>query len=260
MKQFKLSTTYKRFLQRLPKPIKIHSLMSRLKLLANDLFPQQCVLCKKTISSAPDLLLCEFCEDTLEPIEEACAVCSIAMSSSESVCGECISTERHWDKCISIYPYTGAVRQLIHKFKYQHDIRLRHTLCSGLIECMQFETDLPDIIIPVPMSKSRLMKRGYNHSLILARFISKSLEIPCTEAIIKTKETQSLAKLKAGERRKIIKNSFSFNSKISKNLLKGKHVAIIDDVVTTGATSTEIARTLKQAKPASISVWCIARA
>jgi len=214
-------------------------------LFANTLTPQQCVLCQSTIHTA------------------ACAICSTPMPLNtkelEGICGVCLKTNRHWSLCTAAYEYCEPVSDLIHQFKYQHELRLKYTLCHALIENVEFQESLPDFLIPVPMHYSRLAKRGYNHSLILAKTLSERLNIPVIHAVKKVHETPSLTKLSSKERAKTIKQSFELDTVTTKNLLNGKHVAIIDDVVTTGTTSSEVAKVLLQAKPRDIVVWCIAR-
>jgi len=200
-------------------------------LFANTLTPQQCVLCQSTIHTAPKLLVCEYCENSFTRIQVACAICSTPMPLNtkelEGICGVCLKTNRHWSLCTAAYEY--------------------------------FQESLPDFLIPVPMHYSRLAKRGYNHSLILAKTLSERLNIPVIHAVKKVHETPSLTKLSSKERAKTIKQSFELDTVTTKNLLNGKHVAIIDDVVTTGTTSSEVAKVLLQAKPRDIVVWCIAR-
>jgi len=231
----------------------------KLRNITNSLAPQRCVLCQSTIYTSPELLICDYCDDSLTRINMACAICSTPMNSVEEICGVCLKTNRYWSLCTAAYQYCEPISLLIHQFKYQHELRLKYTLCHALIERLRLQHNLPDLLIPVPMHYSRLAKRGYSHSLILAETLSESLNIPVINAVKKVRETPSLAKLSSTQRAKEIKQSFQLDSTISKNLLKDKHIAIIDDVVTTGTTSSEVAKVLQQAKPKDIEVWCIAR-
>lgn len=235
-----------------------------LKLAANQLFNQHCLLCHMRINTAPDFLLCHDCEYSLNVNETICQICSTETTSiNVKTCGQCLTRTRYWDKCTSSYRYEPPLSNLIHQFKYQHQLRLKHTLCCRMIEKVKSrKANLPDLLIPVPMHSSRLASRGYNHSVILAQTFSQALSIPIFNPIRKSVNTPtqvSITHSSEHARHDNIKGSFKFKSNKAEFKIKQRHIAIIDDVVTTGATTSEIARVLKSADVGLTEVWCIAR-
>ncbi len=131
---------------------------------------------------------------------------------------------------------------------------LTETLCENYLQ-----ESWPDVIIPVPMHNRRLRERGYDQALLLSRELAQQLKsfvnLPVNRFLIfRNKATKSQQKLRAVERRKNIKNAFSLRT-----IPVHRHVALVDDVVTTGETVNEIARLLKKHGVQQIDVWCLAR-
>ena len=115
---------------------------------------------------------------------------------------------------------------------------------------------LPEVILPVPLYKRRLVERGFNQSLEIARVVSRELNIPIDYKLVKKHQTtQAQSTLKLNQRKRNIKDSF-----LLEKLPPYQHVVIIDDVVTTGATSNELASVLKNAGVKRVGVWSVARA
>ena len=116
--------------------------------------------------------------------------------------------------------------------------------------------DLPECIVPIPLSNGRIRGRGFNQSMEIARPVSRKLGIPLKPGLLeRIRNTPPQSKLDIRERRRNIRNAFRFNGKASPG-----HVAIIDDVVTTGSTVNEAARILRLAGAKRIEVWSVARA
>jgi ComF family protein len=239
--------------------------------LGNTLFPQSCILCHSRITTAPAFLICEECEQSLPIIQTSCALCSTPLStnsncanlnsakSNSDLCGYCLNHQRPWQNCIVSFHYSEPISSLIHRFKYQHELRLIGTLSQKLIEEIRYrDSPLPDALVPVPMHSKRLAKRGYNHAAVLAKQISTQLNIPRKNIVKKTIETTQLVTLKESERKNALKNSFELNKNYLSDI-KNWHIAIIDDVMTTGTTATKIAKLLAKSGCENIEVWCIAR-
>ena len=114
---------------------------------------------------------------------------------------------------------------------------------------------LPDLIIPVPLHKKRLQERGFNQSLEIAKQISRMTKIPLGRyQIIRHKATKPQAQCKAHERNHNIKNAF-----LTKKVVKGEHIILLDDVITTGSTLLECYHTLKKTGISRIDLWAVAR-
>lgn len=209
------------------------------------LFPPRCVGCNK---EGP--LLCRKCRAELIYLQPPlCRRCSAPISQG-TICRKCRMEECDLDGVYSVFEYGGTIRQAILQLKY-HNIRtLADPLSRFLAEYLS-EHDLSfDIIIPVPIHRRRLRERGYNQTALLARRLSRMARIPVMEgALIRTRHTPSQAKSDSVEqRRENIRDAFSC---VSWNV-SDKHILLIDDVCTSGATLNSCAASLKSAGAASV--------
>lgn len=146
---------------------------------------------------------------------------------------------------------------MIKSLKYKHKYFYAELLGKIILESIYSgNSPLPECIIPVPLHALRLLKRGFNHSELIGRYLADHLHIPlevhCCKRI---KNTQQQSDLSVKQRRKNIAGAFSVQSP-----LNFQHIAIVDDVVTTGSTVNELARTLKLAGVSRVEVWACARA
>jgi len=224
------------------------------KLAQCNLYPATCFICNNPGHAQMDL--CQPCLQELQTIPSSCSVCGVEISQSDSLCGKCLKTKPYFDKVITPYRYQGTARFLIQSLKFQKKhccARIMGTLMAQHISRQETKTDA---LIAVPLHPTRLKERGFNQSEEMAQYLHKQLNIPVMHSTLKrTINTVSQASLQAPERRKNLKNAFHYQQK------EGVHsVAIIDDVVTTGSTANEIARTLKQAGVKHVEVWAFARA
>lgn len=183
------------------------------------LFPPHCVHCQRVGS-----LLCSRCLLTL------------AWSRGRQV-------EGLDDVCVAV-DFSGAASSAIHAFKYDHQTRLVDLLGSWLIRAMDENHWSPELVTAVPLHRKRQLERGYNQSVLLARVVSERFGWPFSaEAIRRLRETRSQVSLNARERRDNVQGAFA----ASPELVRGKSVLVIDDVLTTGATLVACAEALRQA-------------
>ncbi|MFA5367262.1 MAG: ComF family protein [Dehalococcoidia bacterium] len=154
------------------------------------------------------------------------------------------------DGVYSVFEYGGAIRQAIIQMKYHNVRTLADPLSRFLAEYLSEHRMSFDIIIPVPIHKRRLRERGYNQTALLARKLSRISRIPLMErALVRTRHTPSQAKSESVEqRRENIRNAFACVSRS----VSGKHILLIDDVCTSGATLNSCAASLKSAGAASV--------
>lgn len=144
--------------------------------------------------------------------------------------------------------------KLIHELKYRERLILVDYLADALARRVALR---PDRLVALPLHPARLRERGFNQSLLLARRISRRLGIPLLPDLCeRVRNTPPQSGLPWKERDKNMRGAFICASGDS---IKGKHVAIVDDVMTTGASTGELARMLKQAGASEVSVWVIAR-
>ena len=183
--------------------------------------------------------------------------------SDTGLCGQCISHPPPFDLCISAYLYQFPVNRVVQRIKYNGRLELINPITRHLIDILQdhyFDAaSWPETIIPVPLHNQRLRRRGYDQALLLAKEIRQQL-IPVTRIPIDHKSlkrhrvTRQQQELDAKARKKNLQQAFSIIKPVSY-----KHVAIVDDVVTTGETVSEITRLLKKNNVERVDIWSLAR-
>ncbi|MEW8050140.1 MAG: ComF family protein [Candidatus Thiodiazotropha sp.] len=139
--------------------------------------------------------------------------------------------------------------------KFQHKLHLVEPLAGLLMEHLGEMDERPDVLVPVPLHPLRLRKRGFNQSVEITRVVARQCRLPFDWRLCRrTKETKTQSELNEEERRRNISNAFQVCADV-----KGTHLALVDDVITTGATVTELSRMLKKAGAKRVDVWAIAR-
>jgi ComF family protein len=198
-------------------------------------------------------------EKFAEKPEGACAVCSAPMDGEVAgagitSCGRCRTKPPPFDASYYGMRYEGTARELIHRFKFGNATRLApavsYMLCA---ELHSRKAELgADMVIPVPLHRKRLYKRGYNQSALIALEIGNALSIPVSADILKREvHTNPQFSLTIAQRNENIKGAFAVRYP---DAVKGKTVILADDIMTTGATLAEAAKTLKKA--GAIKVIC----
>lgn len=226
--------------------------------LINTVYPPRCVLCGSPGFS--DMDICKVCYHDLPWIESACTQCAIPLtkhSGDHLKCGRCLKKPPLFDQAVSLFSYEKETVTLIHQLKFNEKLA-NSRLLGGMLACAidKKGVELPDCILPVPLYKKRLRQRGYNQSIELARPVANTFNIPLDlQSVKRVRDTQSQTGLDKQQRRKNIRAAFEVTEPLCV-----KHVAIVDDVVTTASTTNELARTLKRAGVSRVDVWSIARA
>jgi ComF family protein len=145
---------------------------------------------------------------------------------------------------------------MIQALKYRPDLTLTPILADCLLSALSPLADLPDCVIPVPIHGTRLRQRGFNQALEISRYLCNQTGIRLLmEACSRSRDTVSQTELPWKERRKNVRGAFACRQDLA-----GKHVAIVDDVMTSGATLNELSKVLRRQGAATISIWLIARA
>lgn len=217
--------------------------------IGRSLLPQACVLCG---AASGTKLICTECDRELPRLpRNGCAVCALPLASGK-VCGACLDSPPRYDRVTAPFIYRFPVSALIHAYKYGGRLALARPLGVALAQAVALDVDA---IVPMPLAPRRLAQRGFNQALELARVVAKRTGIPLMpHACRKVVETPSQASLPWGERAKNVRRAFVCDAD-----LHGKRVAVMDDVLTTGATLNELARVLRRAGAREVSGWVIAR-
>lgn len=237
-----------------------HVLSSYLSLGIAALIPSSCALCGKTENE----LICSGChQQFFGTTSSRCIQCAIPLpvNDQQRRCGGCISAPPAFDRTITAGTYAAPVDQLILALKFGHRLALADLLSNMLRDAILQDPQhhLPDLLCPVPLGRQRLRERGFNQSLEIAKPLSIYLGIALYPQLIRrSRETAQQSSLHPDDRHKNVRNAFTLND-TAIDLVRGKHIGIVDDVMTTGTTSNEIAGLLKRFGAAKVSNYVFAR-
>jgi ComF family protein len=205
-----------------------------------------CYLCR----GAAEGTLCAACDGDLPRLAGLrCPRCALDSPRGE-VCGRCLSEPPHYDATVAALGYEFPADALVHALKFRGELALAAFLGKELSRLVSgLETDY---VVPVPLSAARLRQRGYNHAAEIARHIArKKLELSLCE---RGRDTPPQMDLPFAERQRNVRGAFR-----STRAIAGAAVAVVDDVMTTGAALNEVARALKEAGAARVVNWVVAR-
>ncbi|PCJ29675.1 MAG: amidophosphoribosyltransferase [Gammaproteobacteria bacterium] len=184
-----------------------------------------------------------------------CPRCALPLQHTQH-CGHCLNNPPEQDLSISLYRYSDPIRQLILDFKYHNQLYLAPFFGQLLAQKIA-STSQVELLIPIPLHPNRLKDRGYNQSHELAKSLSRQLNIPVNPHLLtRVIDTPSQSSMAFKDRKKNMRNAF----KLSHHSLElPKHIAIIDDVLTTGHTANAAAKVFRKEGVATIEIWTIAR-
>ncbi len=224
--------------------------------------PAACVLCGSGTHQHQTANLCDTCHNSLPILPHHCPQCARFLPISthpHTICGACLKESPPFDRTFALFPYQPPIISLIAQMKFHQ--QLSHAYLFGTLLSRQIQdwwyaqNRLPDLILPVPLHETRLRERGFNQAYEIAKPIAATLGIPIDiQGSCRHKPTSPQSGLPAHRRKTNIRHAFSVRTRYD-NL----HLAVIDDVVTTGQTMREFCHALKQHGASKIDVWCCAR-
>lgn len=227
------------------------------------LIPGTCRLCR--MLSGRSMELCDECEQALVLMQDPCSGCGLPKRYPRLTrCAKCMLSPPNYWRCLAPYSYTGFVRYLHHRFKFNQDLAAGQILSELITERILETTDLvraalPDFIVPVPTHWWRRLKRGFDQTEIIAETLSARLELPLLLALRRMRADKPQQGLDALERATNVVDAFEV-SKRHTDTIYGQTIALVDDVMTTGATAKAATNALLQGGAGSVEVWCLARA
>ncbi len=212
---------------------------------------KSCLLCGAVTGGD----FCSACYRDLPQLPAShCPVCLWPVPTNE-ICGACLKKPPAFTRTLAALRYTFPADALIHALKYQTNLIIAPVLANLFITRLKTVTAMPDVIVPMPLHPIRLRERGFNQAMEIGRTIAKQTGIALLpDGCNRIKHTLPQTGLPWKERQKNIRRAFSCKIDVS-----GKHVAIVDDVMTTGATLNELAKVLRRQGASEISNWVIAR-
>ncbi len=197
--------------------------------------------------------LCLNCTTHLLPTHQDCCLrCGLPLNHAADICGHCLQAPPAYDYTRVGRIYAWPVAHLIHAFKYGHAYGLAGLLCDSL----NAATPLPDVFLPMPQHPLRLRERGYDQTRLLAAELSRRHKRPMLDrACHRIRNTRSQTGLALSQRKANLHGAFACQGDV-----RGLHVAVVDDVMTTGSSMQELAVALRAAGAATIGCWIMARA
>lgn len=213
---------------------------------AAQLFGGACYLCRGAAAG----LLCSACDADLPRLAAPrCPRCALDSAAGE-LCGRCLAEAPHYDATTAALAYQFPADVLVHALKFRGELALAGLLGSLLRE--RLDLHLVDHVVPVPLSAARLRERGYNHAAEIARHVARGkLDLALC---VRSRDTPPQMELPFAERRRNVRGAFNCT-----RALAGRSIAVVDDVMTTGATLDEIAAVLKAAGAARVVNWVVTR-
>lgn len=218
--------------------------------------PHRCLLCGARGDGGRDL--CAGCAADFASNRPSCARCAAPLAQAASTCGACLRSPPPFAAAWAAFRYAHPLDLLEARFKFHADLAAGRVLAGCLVECARIESPArPDAIVPIPLHRARLRTRGYNQALELARPLARALSIPLRlDLLARTRATDAQSALDAKARRRNLRGAFT----VAADAALPAHVAVFDDVMTTGATLREAALTLRRTGVARVDAWALARA
>lgn len=226
-------------------------LLSLLNGLKDLIYPNNCLSCKNKIAAhSKEQFICKSCREKIEMnLPPFCSNCGRSLdrnNQEKNICPGCLNVKFNFDRAFSPCKYSGIIKTMIHEFKYTGHNYLGKNL-GQILNNFIYKYNLPishlDFIIPLPLHKTRLREREFNQAQILSEQIAKEFNkkiLP--KALTRIKATKTQTELSPEQRRQNVKNSFFV---ATPDLIKDKNLLLVDDVLTTGSTLSEAAKSLK---------------
>lgn len=228
------------------------SLSQKISVLCKRILGSSCVLCHE---KAGHFGICKACLADLPRMPSVCSKCAMSLATS-SICGHCQNSPPQLDELFVSFCFAEPLTYLIHAYKYQNQLQLAGVLQQLFVsQTPHFNLTQIDAVLAVPLSKQRLLFRGFNQSHELAKIVALKIDKSLLFMDICYREDRpSQAGLDLKSRQKNIKGVFKLNGSYS-----GKNILLIDDVITTGATLNELAKSFKQKGAAAVFGWVLAK-
>ncbi|HXD84146.1 MAG TPA: ComF family protein [Rudaea sp.] len=217
--------------------------------------PPHCLLCGLRSDTTRDL--CAACAGDVVRNRVCCPRCALPLDAPAPLCGECLQSEPPFAAAFVPFVYASPLDQLETRFKFGRSLAAGRVLSELWIDVARENPPaIPQVLIPVPLHPARLRERGYNQALELAKPVARAFAISLHNDVLeRTRATPAQSNLDADARHKNLRGAFAVNA-----ASLPQHVVVFDDVMTTGTTLRECARTLVRAGVERVDVWALARA
>ena len=223
------------------------------------LVPSECATCREHLQY-PNHCLCNGCIQTLPRLDTHCSQCAIPLASN-SLCANCQKQPPAFRRCRAAFEYQQPISTMIKRIKtdpHAPELKQLSDLLADTILANYGPDGLPDIIIPVPLHWIKQLRRGFNQSQGISQLLSSKLPGSNIQGHYLTRTARGPAQHLQGRKQRLKGMTGAFKMRENQNIT-GRSVALVDDVVTTGATANAAAKTLLAAGANSVDIWCIAR-
>ncbi|KNZ30676.1 MAG: hypothetical protein AD742_21190 [Methylibium sp. NZG] len=204
--------------------------------------------------------VCGECVTRFAPPTHRCMRCALELPSAATVCGRCLRDPPPYGAAVAALDYGHPWDGLITRFKFHASLDLAPVLASHLLQAVQRSNVAhPSLLLPIPLSPQRLRERGYNQAWELARRLGRALHCQ-TDArlLLRVKDGAHQLAFPREQRAANVRGAFAVEP-LRRSEVRGRRIALIDDVMTTGATAAEATHVLLQAGAAEVQVWVVCR-
>jgi len=218
--------------------------------------PSQCELCRRWAAGR----LCSDCLGRFAVTVPRCSGCGLRLGQAAATCGDCLREPPGFARTVCAVDYAFPWDHLIREFKFHGQVELAGPLAQRLVDAVRAQGGTTvECVLPVPMSNPRLSERGYDQAWELAHRVAEALQLPArANALVRTLDTVHQTELGRAARQRNLRAAF-FVPGAQRAALQHRRVALVDDVMTTGATVREAAAALRRAGAAAVEVWVLAR-
>jgi len=235
--------------------------MNPLKFILNFLYPNYCQNCDKLLKNYDPHCFCSECWSEIKIIKTpTCKKCGKPIITSSGICNDCKNSKFYYNEIKVLGLYEGILKDAIHLYKFNGRFKISYDFASLIFNNIEKEYFLDcDLIIPVPLTKNRLLERGFSQTYLVSKYLGKFYNLPVYKnVLLKIKDTIPQSLLTREERLKSLINCFAINKNL-KNIILNKKILLFDDIFTTGSTVNECSKVLKENGASYIKVFTIAR-
>jgi ComF family protein len=221
--------------------------------------PGHCLVCHEWGTG----VICQRCTTRwARPAPLRCQRCAInlrGLPHADGICMDCEAHSPEFDRALAALDYALPWSRLLARLKFQDACHLAPWLAERLAAAWRARPQAAGVILPMPISRARLRERGYNQSGLVAQALGARLGLPVAHDVLqRPRHTARLMQLDPARRQAEIAGALCVNPALRRRVI-GRHVAVVDDVMTTGATLNEAALVLREAGARSVSAWVVAR-